>query len=70
MENQYSRLKEFQYGRKEGMIPGFLEAIYLLKSGEKALVYIPFNLAYGPAGYGDGAIPPNSNLIFEIEILK
>ena len=60
----------FQYGRKEGMIPGFLEAIYLLKSGEKALIYIPFNLAYGPAGYGDGAIPPNSNLIFEIEILK
>ncbi len=60
----------FPYGRKEGMIPGFLEAIYLLNLGDKAIVYIPFNLAYGPAGYGDGAIPPNSNLTFEIEILK
>lgn len=60
----------FQAGRKEGMIPGFLEALDNMSLGDKAVVFIPANLAYGEAGYGNGAIPPNSNLIFEIELLE
>ena len=60
----------FQAGQKQGMIPGFLEALALMNKGDKLFVFIPSNLAYGPAGGGNGAIPPNANLIFELEILN
>ena len=57
----------FKYGRRDGLIPGFLEGIYKLDPGDKALVFIPAHLGYGPQGAG-GVIPPNANLIFEIEM--
>jgi cyclophilin family peptidyl-prolyl cis-trans isomerase len=57
----------FKAGKKDGMIPGFLEAINLLSFGDKIIVFIPSNLAYGETGAG-GVIPPNATLIFEIEI--
>lgn len=60
----------FQAGRKEGMIPGFIEGIEKLGFGDKAVVFIPANLAYGEAGAGNGIIPPNSNLIFELELIE
>ncbi len=60
----------FQAGRKEGMIPGFLEGIDKMAFGDKAVIFIPSNLGYGEAGAGNGIIPPNSNLIFEIELLE
>ncbi len=50
------------------VIPGWQEAIPLLKKGGKATFYIPSGLAYGPRGAG-GAIPPNSVLIFEVELI-
>ncbi len=58
----------FQYGNKSGLIPGFLEAINQMHIGDKYLIFIPSNLGYGPKGYG-GMIPPDSNLIFEVELL-
>ena len=57
----------FQCGRKEGMIPGFLEGLNLMSYGDKALLFIPSNLAYGANGAG-GVIPPNATLIFELEM--
>jgi len=51
------------------MIPGFREGLNLLKIGEKAIFYIPFNLGYGEQGAGN-VIPPNANLIFEVTISK
>lgn len=60
----------FQAGRKHGMIPGFIEGIEKLSFGDKAIIFIPSNLAYGEAGAGGGIIPPNANLIFEIELLE
>jgi len=59
----------FQAGKKDGMIPGFIEGINLLSYGDKAVVFIPSALAYGERGAG-GAIPPNTDLIFEIEIFE
>ncbi|HJR99705.1 MAG TPA: peptidylprolyl isomerase [Flavobacterium sp.] len=57
----------FEAGKKDGMIPGFVEAINLLSFGDKIIAYIPAKLAYGESGAG-GVIPPNATLIFEMEI--
>ncbi|MGX7668663.1 peptidylprolyl isomerase [Flavobacterium pedocola] len=57
----------FTYGNKNGLIPGFIEALENLNFGDKATFFIPANLGYGQKGAGT-VIPPNSNLIFEIEM--
>ena len=49
------------------MIPGFKEGVKLLRVGDKATLFVPYNLAYGEKG--TGGIPPKSDLIFEVEIL-
>lgn len=56
----------FTVGKKDGMIPGFIEALDMMTDGEKAIFFLPSNLAYGEKGAG-GVIPPNSTLVFEIE---
>ena len=50
------------------LIPGFVEALSKMRPGDHWLVYIPANLGYGAAGAG-ATIPPNADLIFEIEII-
>jgi peptidyl-prolyl cis-trans isomerase A (cyclophilin A) len=59
----------FTVGKKDGMIPGFIEALDMMTDGEKATFILPSNLAYGEKGAG-GVIPPNATLIFEIETYK
>jgi cyclophilin family peptidyl-prolyl cis-trans isomerase len=59
----------FQYGNKGGLIPGFLEGLNLMTFGDKAVFFIPSNLGYGERGAGN-VIPPNSNIIFEVEMLE
>ena len=51
-----------------GLIQGWLEAIPLMKEGDKWKLFIPSDLAYGPQG--NQGIPPNSLLIFEVELIK
>jgi FKBP-type peptidyl-prolyl cis-trans isomerase FkpA len=52
-----------------GVIPGMTEALLMMQKGTKAIMYLPSGLAYGARGAG-GDIPPNANLIFEVEILS
>lgn len=59
----------FEAGKKDGMIPGFLEGLSIMSYGDKATILIPSNLAYGESGAG-GVIPPNANLVFEMEMIE
>ena len=51
------------------VIPGWVEALQLMKEGDKWRLYIPSDLAYGPNGAG-GVIGPNATLIFDVELLR
>ena len=51
------------------VIPGWTEALQLMKPGDKWMLYIPARLAYGDRAMGD-KIPANSTLIFLVELLE
>ena len=51
-----------------GVVPGFAEGLMNVRMGGRAKIYIPSHLAYGSKGSGK-RVPPDSTLIFEIEIL-
>lgn len=59
----------FDISNKGGLIAGFLEGINLMSFGDKATFFIPANLGYGDRGAGN-VIPPNSNIIFEVELFE
>jgi FKBP-type peptidyl-prolyl cis-trans isomerase len=51
-----------------GVIPGWTQGIPGMKEGGVRRLVIPAELAYGEAGSGD-RIPPNSDLVFEVQII-
>ena len=51
------------------VIKGWDEAMQLLNKGSKARLVIPSDLGYGAVGAGNGVIPPNATLIFDVELV-
>lgn len=52
-----------------GVIPGWVEALKLMKTGSTWMLYIPSTLAYGEAG-SPPAIGPNETLIFKVNLIE
>ncbi len=69
-DSSYDRKRPlvFQVG-KGNVIAGWDKGLMELKEGEKAVFFIPHHLGYGERGAG-GVIPPNADLIFEVELIK
>jgi FKBP-type peptidyl-prolyl cis-trans isomerase len=51
------------------VIPGWTEALQLMREGDHWQLVIPSRLAYGERGAGDGTIPPNQTLVFDLELV-
>lgn len=68
-DSSYKRNQPIDFTLGVGqVISGWDEGIGLLKVGDKARFVIPSHLAYGSRGAG-GVIPPNANLIFDVELM-
>ncbi|MDY7395177.1 peptidylprolyl isomerase [Aureibaculum sp. 2210JD6-5] len=59
--------KEMDYSPDAELIPGFKEGLQKMNVGDKVMLFIPSHLAYGTQGRGP--IPPDTDLIFELEIV-
>lgn len=61
---------EFVYGSEMQVISGLETAIGRMREGEKAVVILPSELAWGEKGSSTGIIPPFTSVIYELELLK
>jgi peptidylprolyl isomerase len=69
-DSSVDRGKPFKFTIGQGqVIKGWDEGVATMKVGGKRNLLIPPQLAYGPRNVGNGLIPPNSTLFFEVELL-
>jgi len=66
--NQYQPMMS-QYSQESALVPGFKEGLLEMSIGDRITLFIPSHLAWGPQGAGS-VIPPNSDVIFELELLS
>ena len=66
-DSSYKRGKPASF-QVDGVIAGWTEALQMMKPGDKWQLFVPSELAYGQRGMG--RIPPNSTLIFEVELVS
>lgn len=70
-DNSYQRGEPIELEVGKGMvIPGWDEALQMMKVGDKAKLIIPSKIGYGERGAGGGVIPPYATLIFEVEMVS
>jgi len=65
-ETKPGKTAKFVVGK---VIPGWIEALSLMKPGDEWQLVIPPNLAYGERGSGSGAVPSNQTLVFDVNLI-
>lgn len=55
--------------KANALIPGWTEALTLMRVGDHWQVVVPSNMGYGERGAGE-SIPPNQTLVFDVELIK
>jgi FKBP-type peptidyl-prolyl cis-trans isomerase len=65
-DSSYNRGQPAEFGVDQ-VIPGWTEGLQLMNEGSTYNFTIPSNMAYGSGG--SGAIPPNSTLLFKVELI-
>lgn len=66
-DSSFARGEPVEFGLNQ-VIPGWTEGLQLMKEGAEYTFYIPSELGYGAQGMGP--IPPNSTLIFKVQLIK
>ena len=65
-QTQNNETAAFPAGR---LIPGWVEALSLMKEGDEWELVVPSDLGYGPEGAGGGEIPGNQTLTFQMTLV-
>jgi peptidylprolyl isomerase len=70
-DNSWDRGQPFSFPLGQGqVIPGWDEGVAGMKAGGRRVLTIPPEMGYGAQGTPDGSIPPNSTLVFVVDLEK
>ncbi len=67
--NHFTSL-EFEFGSQWQVIPGIEHALSTMRQGERAVIIVPSDLAWGEKGASDGSIPPFTTVQFDLELVS